>query len=317
MGYQSPFPQQMQQIEYVKLYFHLEICHYFDLPPLGLLQLRRELLRALKSLPANTNMAYVEQLRQLLQPDLPSDPILLRQIQKPSPALVITPDISERGLFEPKQKIVLPVLFIGSGIMAVDSFVCLLRHLGELGLSHGSGQFVVEGVESEDGSGRRAMLWFGREPTVQLNPPVCNLSWWLERQPPVGDAVQFEIISPLRLIHRNKPLFRAEFNKVFPFLFRRVTGLLAGYSNVDLSLDPTRYISLADQVESSGTFLKWQDWRVLEKPSGDQSLGGLMGTFELRGDTLTELLWVLQLGSLFNFGKSASYGAGQYRLIYS
>ncbi|MDA3903036.1 MAG: CRISPR system precrRNA processing endoribonuclease RAMP protein Cas6 [Desulfuromusa sp.] len=317
MVYHAPFPADLQQVEYVKLYFHLEINHYFDLPVLGLLQLRRELLQALKTIPDQNKNGFVEQLKQLLQPDLPDDPVLLRQIQKPAPALVISPDITQYGLIEPKQRIVLPVLFIGSGINVIDPFVCLIQHLGTQGLCHGSGQFMLEGVETEDGSGVRSMLWFAGKQLGKLTPPVCDLSWWLERQAYSGDSIQFEIISPLRLLHQGKPLFKAEFATIFPFLLRRVTTLLAGHAGVELIYDPARLISLASRVESLGNKLYWKDWRALIQDQGAQKLGGLMGNLTIGGDNLAELMWILQLGSFFNFGKGAAYGAGQYRLKYS
>ncbi len=317
MGYHAPFPAELQQVEYVKLYFHLEISSYFDLPYLGLLQLRRELLQALGSFSAQNENSFLDGMRQLLQPDLPNDPILLRQIQKPAPAVVISPDISQYGLIEPKQRIVLPVLFIGSGITAIDPFIYLLQQLGNRGLFHGSGQFILEGVEAEDGSGRRSMLWFDGKQPDQLIPPVCKLSWWLERQVYYGGLVEFEIITPLRLLHKGKPLFKGEFVTIFPFILRRVTALIAGYSEVELNLDPADLIALAGQVESPENQLCWRDWRTLEKQRGDQSLGGLLGSFKMTGTDLSELIWILQLGSLFNFGKGAAYGAGQYRLNYS
>ena len=314
MGYQAPFPAELQQVEYVKLYFHLEFSCYFDLPMSGLLQLRRELLQALKTLPDQDNSDDVRQLRRLLQPPLPVDPVLLRQIQKPAPALVIFPDISQYGLIEPKQRIILPILFIGSGIDTIDSFVYLLQHLGSRGLYHGSGQFVLEGVEAEDGSGLRSMLWFDGKQQARLTPPVCNFSWWLERQGWPGDSIKFEMITPLRLLHLGKPLFNAGFANIFPFLLRRVTTLLSGYAGVELPLDPKRLIFLANQVESLENHLYWKDWRAMKREQGTQNLGGLMGSLSVTGSELTELIWILQLGSFLNFGKGATYGAGQYHL---
>jgi hypothetical protein len=317
VGYYAPFPTELQQVEYVKLYFHLENSNYFDLPVLGLLQLRRELLQALKSLTAQVECDCAAELTQMLQPDLPDDPVLLRQIQRPTPPLIISPDISQYGLIEPKQRIILPVLFVGSGINAIDPFISLLQHLGAQGLYHGSGQFVLEGVEAEDGSGVRSMLWSAGQQSSRLSPPICRLSWWLERQPSLGKSVQVEIITPLRLLHQGKPLFKAEFAHIFPFLLRRVTALLAGHAEVELNLDPVYLISISRQVELYENHLCWKDWRALKRNSGDQNLGGLIGRLCLEGEALTELLWVLQLGSLFNFGKGSTYGAGQYRLNYS
>ncbi|MFK5925825.1 MAG: CRISPR system precrRNA processing endoribonuclease RAMP protein Cas6 [Desulfuromusa sp.] len=317
MGYQAPFPAELEPVEYVKLYLHLELCDHFDLPAGALLRLRRELFQALKALKVQDETNIVAQLEQLIQPSLADDPVLLRKIQKPAAAFVLSPDILRQKLFKPKERIVLPVLFIGSGMTAIDAFVCLIQQLGKQGLCHGSGQFNLEGVEAEDGSGLRSMLWFGGKQVNRLTPPICNLSWWLERQSCSGDLIQLEMITPLRLLHQGKPLFKAGFLDMFPFILRRVTALLAGHGGVELDLDPARLISLATRVESLENQLCWKDWRILEGEQRAQSLGGLMGSLSIKGDELAELLWILQLGSLFNLGKGATYGAGQYRLNYS
>ncbi|MCK5914188.1 MAG: CRISPR system precrRNA processing endoribonuclease RAMP protein Cas6 [Desulfuromusa sp.] len=317
MGYRAPFPPELEQVEYVKLYFHLEICDSFDLPALALLQLRRELLQALKILSAQNSVDFVRSLDKLIKPDLPTDPVLLRQIQKPPPALVISADISQFGLIKPKQRIILPVLFVGSGIDAIDQFVSLLQQLGPLGLHRGSGQFVLEGVEAEDGSGVRSMLWFASQQPDELIPPVSNLSWWLERQPCSNDPIKLEIISPLRLLQRGKPLFKAQFVDIFPYLLRRVTALLMGHAGIELFLDPARLISLSSQVKILENQFRWQDWRTLKRDQENQNLGGLMGYLTVSGEELAELIWILQLGSLLNFGKGATYGAGQYRVCYT
>ncbi len=317
MGYRAPFPAELNQVEYVKLYFHLEIVGSFNLPVYGLLQLRRELLQALKILSEQHGENFSGQLKQLLQPDLSDDPVLLRQIQKPPPALVISPDHLQHGFFESQQRIVLPVLFIGSAINTIDPFISLLQHLGRQGLYHNTGQFILEGVEAEDGSGLRSMLWFAGKSLTPLTPPVNHLSWWLERQPCFGDSIELEIVTPLRLLRQGKPLFKVDFTAMFPYLLRRVTALLASYSWFELIADPGRLLALAKRVKSLENRLTWNDWRTLNHEQGGQNLGGLLGHLRISGDELTELLWILQLGSLFNFGKGAAYGAGQYCLNYS
>ena len=317
MGYGAPFPAELSQVEYVKLYFHLEISSSFKLPVYSLLQLRREFLQALKTLPEQQGEEFSGQLKQLLQPDLSADPILLRQVQKPPPALVISPDSLQHGLLEPHQRIILPVLFIGSGINAIDPFIRLLQHLGRQGLYHDTGQFVLEGVEAEDGSGLRTMLWFAGKMADPLTPPVSHLSWWLERQPGLNDSIKLELVTPLRLLRQGKPLFKVEFTAIFPYLLRRVTALLASYSRFELIAEPGHLISLAKRVKLLENRLVWNDWRTLKLEHGGQNLGGLLGHLSIAGDELAELLWVLQLGSLFNFGKGAAYGAGQYCLNYS
>ena len=150
-----------------------------------------------------------------------------------------------------------------------------------------------------------------------LTPPVSHLSWWLERQPGLNDSIELELVTPLRLLRQGKPLFKVDFTAIFPYLLRRVTALLASYSRFELIAEPGRLISLAKRVKLLENRLVWNDWRTLKLEHGGQNLGGLLGHLSIAGDELAELLWVLQLGSLFNFGKGAAYGAGQYCLNYS
>ena len=314
MGYRAPFPVALQQVEYAKLYFHLEIDTYFDLPPLGLLQLRRELMQAMKSLSVGTDIL---QLKQLLQPELSADPVVLRQVQKPAPALVMSPDIKYYGLIEPKQQLVLPVLFIGSGVRGIIPFVTLLQQLEKQGLYHGSGTFRLVDIDVEDGSGSRSHFWTADNSLFELTPPVSNLAWWLERQSPLTDHVDFEVISPIRALHKGKPQFKAHFSAIFPLILRRVSALIGAHAGVDLVDDPGYFFDLASQVKSIGKPLSWKDWRALKSQRNTQNLGGLMGTLRLEGIALEELWWLLHLGSLFNIGKGAAYGAGQYRMYYS
>lgn len=312
MSYLAPFPDQLKEIEYVRAYFYLECCEAFELPQLALLQLRREFLQTLKILRDDGDIQTYHRLKTVLMPELPSDPVLVRQVQKPAPAMVLAPDISSCGYFKPGQRIIMPIILLGSAVQQLNDLWKLLSCLGKRGLYKGKGRFIVEAVESENAAGQRAMLWLRGEPPSELVTPVNNLFWWLERQSRAEGAIHLTLLSPLRLLHRGKPLFRAAFAELFPFILRRVSALLAFYGHYDLSADAAYLIKLAYQVETFENDLQWQDWRRLENCLGSQNLGGLMGTMTLRGQSLAEIIWIIQLGSLFNFGKGAPYGAGQY-----
>lgn len=313
MTYLSPLPPELQQVEYAQLYFHLQVKDTFDLPQLALLQLRRELLQALRTLETWGSGADVAQLRQLFQPPLPQDPLVRRQAQKPAPAFVLTPDPQTCGLIKANQKIVLPAFFLGQGVQSINAFVALLQQLGQQGLYHARGQFRLEGIESEDASGVRAMLWSGGQQT-QFSPPISELHWWLERRMLDADRIGLEVISPLRLLQQKKPLFKADFVDLFPFILRRVSALLACHSGVEVVKNPQQLHQLATQVAVTGNSLQWRDWRRLKGTEQNQDLGGLLGQIMLEGDCLAEIYWILLLGSLFNVGKGAAYGAGQYCL---
>lgn len=315
MDYQAPFPEQLADFEYVRLYFYLEISDYLDLPEFALLQLRRELLLALKSLSVHGEDQDVIRIKKLLLPPLPEDPVVLRQTQKPAPALIFYPDISQMGLIEPKQRIVLPVLLIGPAIQQLRAFTKLLAELGQQGLFKGSGHYFIEAIETENASGVRSMLWSHGEGDVELFPPVTDLAWWLEQQKPLVQNCRMEVMTPLRLMHQGRPLFNADFSALFPFILRRVSALLSLYAQVELNQDANYFITLAQQITTVKNCLQWKDWRKLKNHRGGQHLGGLMGYLDLSGSTLTDLSWILQLGSLFNIGKGAAFGAGQYSLL--
>jgi len=205
MPYLPPLPEELQQVEYVKLYFHLQVTDYFDLPQLGLLQLRRELFQALRTLEGWGATEQTKELKRLLQPPLSDDPVVRRQTQKPAPAFVLSPDAELNGAIKPQQMIVLPALFVGWGVQNIDGFIALLQQLGQQGLYHGSGKFVLEGVESEDASGVRAMLWTNAM-VAPVSPPVNDLHWLLERQMLDAERISLGVISPLRLLQQKRPL---------------------------------------------------------------------------------------------------------------
>lgn len=315
MTYQAPFPTDVSRLEYIKLYFYLELLEEVELPPLALLRLRRELLGALKIYAASASESAVSILAQLLEPDLASDPETVRQVQKPSAALILSPAADIAGRLPVGKKILLPVLFLGQGLTAYPYFLELLDCLGPQGLFKGQGRFVVEAIESEDASGLPAMLWLKGEPRQELTPPVSDLGWWLERQVPMEEPVTLEFVTPARLIHQGKPMFKAAFSEVFPFILRRVSQVLHQHLGRELIKEPTYLLDQAAQVEVIANELAWRDWRTLDQQDSRQQLGGLLGSLRLSGDAIGELLWILQLGSLLNVGKGAAYGAGQFRLI--
>jgi len=313
LGYQVPFPQELQQIEYVKLFFHLKMVTSLKLPALALLQLRRELFQALKTFP-ESDAGFLSQIQQLLNPSLPIDPIIQRRVQKPAPALVISPLQLVAEELLATQTIVLPVFFIGSGTKNIDAFIKLLHHLGSCGLINGRGNFYISSIGGEDGSGYCSSLEFNQNEPEKTVFPVNSLQWWLERREQLSGSVQIELLSPARLIKHNRPLFRAKFIDIFPFILRRVTALIVSHAGVEFRHDVAGLLSIATTVEGVIGGLVWHDWRTLKCDAKYQSLGGLLGTISLDGDGLQELLWILQLGTLFNCGKGAAYGAGQYRL---
>ena len=92
--------------------------------------------------------------------------------------------------------------------------------------------------------------------------------------------------------------------------------MLSSHAGVELRINSSQLIASAAKIEMVENSLVWQDWRMLQCSSGSQGIGGLLGDLTITGDKMAELLWILQLGTMFNCGRGATYGAGQYRLSY-
>ncbi len=314
MAYSGSFPPWLEQIDFARVLFSLEFMEDCRLPPLALLQLRRELLLTLKGMARAGE--DVTELKALLLPELSPDPVVRRLVQKPAPALVISPDHSPRTSFAQREALVLDVLFLGQGIAALADFARLLAAVGNRGLFKGQGRFRLRALASINVNGEKTPL----DGDGPLTPVVTPVSWWLEQQPPLSAPLRLEIVSPMRLVSRGKPLFKAGFGEVFPFIHRRVSQMLLSHGLVEMPLhhrslfDQQQLDAAAARVEVRQNGLRWQDWRTLDQEYRQRSIGGLTGHLCLTGAALDELLWLLQLGSLLHIGKSAGFGCGCYRL---
>lgn len=309
-----PVPDNLNRAEYAQMIFHLETSEYFDLPPLGLLRLRREFQQAIRALNESGDDALGYQLQQLLEPPLPIDEKLRKLVQRPAPAFILNPDLERSGLVEPGDCLELPVLFLGRGIQLIEPFTRLLQQVGRQGLVNRQGICELVTIECEDASGCRTSIWNVGSLNGTLTPVVNDLEWWLKLQSPDWGRLQLDFVSPTRLLHGGKPLFKAGFSELFPFVLRRVTSMLAAHCDIETVTDPASLLAASRQVEELSNHLQWRDWRALSAEHGGQDLGGLCGVVELAGSGLADILWILQLGSLLQVGKGAPYGAGRYNL---
>jgi len=309
--YSDSFPVSLNKAEYRQLYYHLQLTADVHLPRYALTQLRRELLFCLRDY---ANASFVTALTGLLRPPLPDDPVLQRQVQKPAPAVIISPDPSCYGSLRAGTQIVLPVLFLGPAIHAVDDFGHLLRLVAARGIYNKSGVCCLVKIEQQESDLSLSTLW---EPGTgsATAPAICDLGWWLEQQLRPVEMVRFELLSPMRLLQQGKPIFKATFTDLFATLLRRVTSLLSQYCGIENICDDGDYAGSARRVEVVAERLKWRDWKLLQGDGGRQSLGGVTGDLVLSGGALADILWLLLLASRFNAGKGASFGCGQFRIV--
>jgi hypothetical protein len=110
-------------------------------------------------------------------------------------------------------------------------------------------------------------------------------------------------------------LRRPRFIQLFPFMLRRVTSLLYHHCHLEPVDDPGRLLAAAGTVAETWATSAWVDWRELGDEGDARRIGGFTGQFQLAGEGLDELGWVVLLATLFGLGRGAAYGAGQVRTV--
>lgn len=297
-------------IEFALVHFGLEFQEPCRISQADFLRLRRELwMVADRVLGDRTS----ERFRLLFDPPLSDDPVALRRFQRPGPPFALLPEAWQEKLFDAGDRLEIAASFWGRGVHVIRDFARVLQSLGKVGIHRSQGIFELVAIEAEDAGGSRSSIWRGGEGLHHLPPPVNEVGWWLSRQGEPA-AVLLEFLTPARLLSKGRPLFNVDFCRLFPFLLRRVTGMLYAHCGREIIDDPGRLLAAADQVHAVENSFCWHDWRTLEGQGTFQDLGGISGSVRLEGEALQDVLGILRIGSLMNVGKGAAFGAGHFRL---
>lgn len=307
------WPGALADVDVSKLRFVLDFLSPCTLQPADFLGLGRVLRLTGRQLFDSQDVSVSQHWETLFQPQVSDDPVARRKFQKPAPAFVMTMPIGGSLDVDVGDRLILEVLFIGTGISSIHHFLRSLLHLGQLGLVAGDGRYDVIEVEALQPDGGFERIWSQTEPVTTLTCPVQSLLW-LVQQEQVRDRLSLNFKTPTRLMRDGKPLRQPCFRHVFPFMLRRVTSILHAHCALEVCDDPRLLIECAREIETVAKQLSWQDWRSVTK-SKDLSVGGFIGELTIAGARIEELFWVLAVASLLGIGKGATYGAGCFEVL--
>lgn len=306
------WPEALQNVDVVKVRFVLCFTSSCQLQPVDFLEIGRALRLTGRQLASEGDVAGTQQWRSLFQPALSDDPVARRKFQKPAPAFVITIPVTKKESLQEGDQLELEVLFIGTGIPLIHVFLGSLASVGHLGLVAGDGRFAITKVYNCGPGGAEELAWQQQEPFESLTCSVQSLTWLFQDEQ-ISSSVSLSFLTPTRLLKEGKPLRKASFRQVFPFMLRRVTSMLGAHSGIEIVDNPELLLALADEVNIVEAKMRWHDWRPLPgRPH--QVVGGFVGEMILAGDAIEEIYWVLAVAALFGVGKGATYGAGQLML---
>lgn len=306
------WPDGLQHVDVVKARFVIDFISPCQVQPGDFLELGRLLRLAARPLLDSCNTVAIQQWKALFQPSLSEDPVARRKFQKPAPAFVVTMPIVRKTLFNTGDQLALEVLFIGTGIPFIHTFLRSLIHLGHLGLVAGEGRFAVAEVFSRVSGQSEGVAWRHSQPLETLTCSVQPLTWLIQEEQ-VAHKLNVRFTTPTRLMVDGKPLRKPHFKQVFPFMLRRVTSMLHAHSGIEVLDDPTYMLDLVQSLDVAEAKLHWQDWRPLSGRQG-MTVGGFLGEMALEGQAIQEVYWVFAVASLLGIGKGATYGAGRFVL---
>ena len=303
---EASLEKKIRRTDYILIMYQLRFEEEVVLPAYALMRLRRELRRIVKDFPGDSTQQA--EWRNLLQPELPTDPVVLRRAQQPAPGFVLRIESLQAHSYAAGDLLNLPVCFFSRGMFLVEPFTRLLETLGPIGIHNKMGRFHLESIEDNYEVSENKQLWAGGP--FQIAPYLGDLTQILDDLPP--ESAKFQFLTPARVLKNSRPLFRPDFAEIFPFVLRRVTGMLAVWADLEDLFDVDYLCDSVTKITESENNLRWQDWRPLQN---NEEVGGLCGSVVLSGEELGNFWTVLRIGELFGVGKGAAFGAGRFRLI--
>lgn len=128
--------------------------------------------------------------------------------------------------------------------------------------------------------------------------------------------VRLDIDTPLRLQDNGRPLGAIDLSprKLITALVRRAALLFEFHAKLPrMGADAPEIARRAESITDERS-LTWRDWtRYSSRQKREMTLGGVVGTWTLRGDLEPLLPWIW-LGQWLHAGKNATMGMGRYRM---
>lgn len=204
---------------------------------------------------------------------------------------------------------------VGKGNRYLSYVIFALQRAGERGLGRGRGQFVLTEVEQENTLGQEDWQTIFRE-GVPLDPQAPK-HLTIPECPAEHIKVTFQTPFNAKYQRQKVDAYNFHFSSFFSPLLRRISLLSYFHEAQQLEADYRTLTEEAEHVQIMNTELYWQNWtRYSSRQKKKINLGGVKGSFEIKGDQLKNFWPFLYYGQYLHAGKGTSMGLGWYTLSY-
>jgi hypothetical protein len=235
--------------------------------------------------------------------NLSSDPEVVRLHQKPSLPFALYIDEKGGSRGSPTTGMVV----VGTALHCVETFHAALLRMVQAGVSAvlSPEQFTLRSYSLDYQGARHEIVL-----SVPFPESVILLSSQHILHSTVhSDSVRLSLKSPLRMLNNGSIAHRFEFAPFFRSQLRRCSSLCAYYGSGNLDLDFAQLSMQAENVTLFDNTVRY----IRPSWTKRQNRAGLAGSVECAG-LVEPMLPLLLLGSYFNAGKGAAFGAGYHRI---
>jgi hypothetical protein len=227
--------------------------------------------------------------------------------QVPNPFVIEPPPLGTRRVAA-SGTLAFGLVLVGRALDQLPLIVHSLRRALGAGLGRDRAAGELEDVVW-DNAGQALSVWDDESGRVVPHDPVLRVPDFAAIA-----RVRLDILTPLRFQSNGQAVAPDSLSprKLVTSLLRRGGLLFEMHAGIhDLACDAPALARHAESLTEERT-LRWHDWsRYSARQKQVMTLGGVVGTWTLRGD-LTPLLPWLWLGQWLHVGKNATMGMGAY-----
>lgn len=190
-------------------------------------------------------------------------------------------------------------ILLGRSIKYLPYIYAALVRAGEAGLDKNRIQFSVESV-TVDGSDIIQ--------DSQISPDVPGISWSFTENSPLSGEILVQLLTPLRFKASGKYTIDFSAQDFFLCLARRYAVLCQLYGEYT----EEKYFFPQGNITLENRNLSWIDIKHYSARQKEQmKLGGVSGSFTLKGRFSEKELALLEFAKIFGAGKNTNFGLGR------
>lgn len=252
--------------------------------------------------------------------------------QIPNPYIIESPTPGARVL-DADDDLVFHLVLVGHALEQLALIMFALQRALQHGLTKARVPADLMQVDWVDAAGHAQRIWHIDQPVLREHNATIsaatsvisdcakgqNSSKRSAANTPTTATITLQIHTPLRLQSQGKPLGIGQLSPrtLVAALARRAALLMEFHAGRSGWGEVAKTVTQLSQNLTDSQDLHWFDWtRYSSRQQQEMTLGGVLGTWALRGDadTLAQIYPWLWLGQWLHVGKNASMGLGGYTL---